>query len=59
MTPKREIALIKISLFFNFSPSIHTPKKIVIIGVKFRATLVKVSETYLTTHNTRAVLKTD
>jgi hypothetical protein len=59
MTPKRDTALKKISNFFNFSPSIHTPKKIVIIGVKFLATLVKVSETYLTTHNIRAVLKTD
>ena len=59
MTPKRETAHVKISLIFNFSPSIHTPKKIVIIGVKFLATLVKVSETYLTTHNIRAVLRTD
>ena len=59
MTPKRENALINISLFLNFSPSIQTPKKIVIIGVKFLATLVKVSETYLTTHNTKAVLRTD
>ena len=40
-----------ISISFNFSSSIHIPKKIVIIGDKFRATLVKVSETYLTTHN--------
>ena len=59
MTPIRETALNKISIIFNFSPSKHLLKKIGIIGVRLLATLVKVSETYLTTHNIRAVLKTD
>ena len=59
MTPIRETALNKFSIIFNFSPSKHLLKKIVIIGVRLLATLVKVSETYLTTHNIRAVLKTD
>ncbi len=59
MTPIRETALNEISNISNFSLSKHLLKKIVIIGDRLLATLVKVSETYLITHNIRAVVKTD
>jgi hypothetical protein len=59
MTPASETTLKNTSLSISSSPSMKTPKKIVIIGDKFLETLVKVSDTYFTTHNKIDVLSTD
>ena len=59
ITPSRETKLTNKSKIFIFVPSSHAPMKIVIIGVKFLVTVVKLRDTYLITKNVMEVPNID
>lgn len=59
ITPTKETKLTNKSNIFIFVLSSHAPMKIVIKGVKFLVTVVKLRDTYLITKNVIDVPKID
>ena len=59
ITPSRETKLTNKSNILIFAPSSHAPMKMVIIGVKFLVTVVKLRDTYLITKNVMDVPSID
>ena len=59
ITPIRETKLTNKSKIFIFVPKSHAPMKMVIRGVKFLVTVVKLRDTYLITINVMDVPNMD